>query len=175
MAMEKEVFKNQLDKNNYIDHLDKDIIQNSQIIDQTEKECNEISNLLQNVTMLGIYPEKEALIPLSKNVYIKGKIIHTGEHYVHKSAHPDSYVFLRTLSKTVDSLNNDIREKEKDIVNAKYSQCQLEERKKVLTGDQDVYQAENTNNIDNLPNKIISEKGVAVKVGDFYEIFEYET
>lgn len=170
--MEETILQNLLDKTNYIQHLDKDIQENSKIIEETQRECHEISSLLQDVMVLGNYPEKEALIPLSKNFYIKGKIIHTGEHYIHKTCHPDSYVYLRSINKTMECLNNDIREKEKDIMKAKYSQMQLEQRKQVLTGDQEMFPAES---IENLPNKIISDKGVAVKVGDFYEICEYET
>lgn len=174
--MDETVLKNLLDKTNYIQHLDKDILENTKIIDESEKECNEISRLIHDVTMLGNYPEKEALIPLSKKFYVKGKIVHTGEHYIHKSAQPDSYVFLRTLNKTIESLNSDIKEKEKDIEKAKHAQCQLEERKQILIGDQELFPTlEITDTTENLPNKIISDKGVAVKVGDFYEILEYET
>lgn len=51
---------------------------------------------------------------------------------------------------------------------------QLKERQDLLTGKQfeDDIVDEETND---LPEEIVSEKGVAVKVGGFYEIIEYES
>lgn len=158
-------------RNYYIDQLDKDILENIKIIEESEKEFNEINTLMQDIKLIGNYPEKEALIPLSKNFYMKGRLIHSGEYYVQKSAHPDSYVALKTYDQTLSSLNSDMKQKKKDIDKARYSQFQLEERRKVLVGDLDVTEKE-TN--DNLPEKIVSDNGIAVKVGDFYEILEYE-
>lgn len=51
---------------------------------------------------------------------------------------------------------------------------QLIERQDLLTGkkfEDDIIAEE----LNNLPEEIVSDKGVAVKVGGFYEIIEYES
>lgn len=159
------------DRRNFIELLESDISKNNEFIEHVEKECSEISKLSEDIKSLAIYPEQEALIPLTKNFYMKGKIVHTGESYIYKSAHPESYMFLRNSEQIVKMLENDVKVKEKEIMNAKNSQIQLEERKGILTGIETM-SLEKTS--DNFPNKIMSDKGVAVKVGEFYEILEFE-
>lgn len=50
--------------------------------------------------------------------------------------------------------------------------AQLEERQDLLTGKQ--FDDDDLIVDDDLPEEIVSDKGVAVKVGGFYEIIEYE-
>lgn len=169
--MAENILKILSDRSSFIDQIDKDLLENIKIIDQAEKECEEINNLMIGMKSLGVYPERDALIPLSKNFYVPGKIVHTGEYHVHKSAHPDSYILLKSSNETLKSLENDKKLKEKDIENAKYMQYQLEERKNLLTRDQCSSLIEMS---EELPSKIVSNQGIAVKMGDFYEIFEYE-
>lgn len=52
---------------------------------------------------------------------------------------------------------------------------QLAERQDLLTGRKFEDDIEEETEVNNLPEEIVSDKGVAVKVGGFYEIIEYES
>lgn len=170
--MEEDILKLFSDRSRYIDQLDKDIQKENECIKQIEIDHNRIKQLFSVIKVLGNYPEHDGLIPLTKLLYMKGSIKHTGEYHVHKAAHPNPFVFMKTLNQISEDFDNAIALKEKDIEKAKYSLYQLQERKDILCGhsNEDGLSLEDTD----LPEEIISDKGIAVKVGNFYEIFEYE-
>ncbi|KAJ8942508.1 hypothetical protein NQ314_010061 [Rhamnusium bicolor] len=145
------------DRSEFIVHLEQDICKNIQILEETKKELHTLTELIENIKTLGRYPEQTALIPLAKNIYMEGRIVHTGEFYIKKTASPESYK---------------IESKKNEIEKAEYAIYQLEERMKILNGDTGNILPEMKN--DNLPNEIKSEKGVAIKIGEFYEILEIE-
>ncbi|KAJ8921220.1 hypothetical protein NQ315_013692 [Exocentrus adspersus] len=159
-------------KNKFIGFLKEDADKNNRCLSELKEQRDKLQQTIANVKDLGKSPEHTALIPLAKNIYMKGKIVHTGEYYIKSSATPESYFVLKTLAQTIDSLEQKVQLKEKDIQNAEYNVSQLAERMKILTGigeNDGVLPAD-----EELPKEIKSEKGTAVKVGDFYEILEYE-
>ncbi|CAG9821456.1 unnamed protein product [Phaedon cochleariae] len=153
----------------FVGRLDEDIKQNDEIIEQITTSKKEIESLIDNLKSLKTYPEHESLIPLSKNIYMKGRIIHTGECYIRKLAHPDSFIILQSVDQTLKTLEDKANHRNDEIEKAEYAKFQLEERIKVLKGE-DSSEAETSE----MPMEIKSEKGVAIKVGDFYEILEVE-
>lgn len=152
----------------FITHLENDIAKNDKFIEDTTSQKGALEELVNNIKYLAVYPEHEALIPLSKNIYMKGKITHTGEYYIKNKAHPDSYYTLNTLDNTIKSLEKNVNMLENNIDKAEYAKYQLEERMTLLKGKS----SEEVD--DTLPKEIHSDKGVAVKVGEFYEILEFE-
>ncbi|KAJ8972855.1 hypothetical protein NQ317_010279 [Molorchus minor] len=96
----------------------------------------------------------------------------SGEYYVTKPAHPEPYVLLQSLEQTVHSLENKFKSKSEDLKNAEYAKYQLEERIRLLKGHASAQEL--SPETKDMPEKIKSEKGVALKVGEFYEILEFE-
>lgn len=156
-------------RNEFIEHLEEDITKNIRILEETKKENDKLKETIADVKYLGKYPEHTSLIPLGKNIYMKGKIVHTGEFYVKKTVSPESYMILKSLEQTLKGLEDEVKLKEKDIEKMEYANYQLKERKKILLGEMEEI-VEN----EELPKEIKSNKGVAVKVGEFYEILEFE-
>uniref|UniRef100_A0A6P7GG95 Uncharacterized protein LOC114337725 n=1 Tax=Diabrotica virgifera virgifera TaxID=50390 RepID=A0A6P7GG95_DIAVI len=157
------------ERDTYLQHLGEDINKYDKTIQTLTKEQETIDSLITNLQTLKTYPEQEALIPLGKNIYMKGRIVHTGEYFVKRIAHPDSIVMLQTADDTIKRLEEEKKTKEEDIDKAEYAKFQIEERIKILNGE-DSFQADKSD----MPKQIKSEKGVAVRVGDFYEILEFE-
>ncbi|KAG5875159.1 hypothetical protein JTB14_014287 [Gonioctena quinquepunctata] len=161
----------------YTAHLENDIVKTEQVLAETFEETKALEDLIENIKHLGRYPECESLIPLGKNILMKGNIIHTGEFYVKHNAHPDSFVVLKTLDQTLSSLETKVGSKKKDIDKVEYARLQLRERLKILRGDSNTDIGEGIVSGEpetDLPQEIESDKGVAVRVGEFYEILEFE-
>lgn len=81
---------------------------------------------------------------------------------------------LCTADQTIDRLNRKIEEHKKNMTLLDNQRIQLSERQELLTGkkfDDDVEDEEASD----LPKEIVSDKGIAVKVGGLYEIIEYES
>lgn len=170
-VMEINIFRTLEARSEFIGHLDEDIKRNNQILEDAKKQHHELGETIANIESLGKYPEHTSFIPLGKNIYVKGKIVHTGEYYVKKTASPRSYIILKSLEQTLTALQDELKSKDKDIEKIEYANYQLKERMKLLKGsdeDKDISQSED------LPNEIKSDKGVAVKIGEFYEILEFE-
>lgn len=71
-------------------------------------------------------------------------------------------------------MDRKIDEHNKDIILLENQRTQLTERQDLLTGkkfEDDIIEEET----DDLAEQIVSDKGVAVKVGGYYEIIEYES
>lgn len=189
--MDKNIFQILNAREEFLVHLNSDIEKNNQIIHDTIEESKRLETTIKTIESLKIYPEHEAFIPMSKNIFLKGKILHTGEYYIKKTADPNSYLILQTANQTLQSLKEQVKVKETEIEKANYAKYQLEERKAVLMGekfrddfdendaesghiydddDESVSSEEKTAQL----NNIFSDKGVAIRVGDYYEIFEYE-
>ncbi|XP_023311264.1 uncharacterized protein LOC111691946 [Anoplophora glabripennis] len=168
--MEEKIFQTLEARNEFIEHLEEDIRKNNQVLEDTKKEHRELQETVTNLECLGKYPEQTSFIPLGKNIYMKGKIVHTGECYVKKTASPESYIVLKSLEQTLNSLQDELKLKYRDIEKIEYSNYQLKERMKLLKGNED----EEISEVEQLPKEIKSDKGVAVKVGEFYEILEFE-
>lgn len=190
--MNEDIFKIINAREEFLGYLENDIEKNNKFIEHTIKESKDLETTVNTIESLKVYPEHEAFIPMSKNIFLKGRILHTGEYYTKKTAEPNSYVFLQTADQTLQSLKKQIKLKETDIEKAKYSLYQLEERKAILTGEkfgddfvvnetvgkedlQDSVKNVGTDSEDRQMDKIYSDKGVAIRVGDYYEIFEYES
>nr|CAH7756931.1 unnamed protein product [Callosobruchus chinensis] len=171
--MEKSIAEVLESRREFINHLEKDIQRNIKTIEAHRKEKENLEELTKNIRSLSVYPEKEALIPLSKNIFMKGRVVHTGEYYVKKKCHPEPLVVLQSVQQTLDSLGTKVKLKETDVNKAEYATHQLEERLRLLKGDDQDLDEEATK-ITALPEEIKSDRGVAIKVGNFYEILEFE-
>lgn len=169
--MAENILQNFKARNEYIEYLRRDITKNDAILEEAKKQNDELKERIIDLKSLGKYPEHTALIPLGKNIYMKGKIVHTGECYVKKNASPESYIVLKSLEQALKGLEDEIKQKEKDLENIEYANCQLIERKRLLIGGEE---EEKIVEDEDLPKEIKSDKGVAVKVGEFYEIVEFE-
>ncbi|KAG5860785.1 hypothetical protein JTB14_015363 [Gonioctena quinquepunctata] len=74
-------------------------------------------------------------------------------------------------------LETKVGSKKKDIDKVEYARLQLRERLKILRGDSNTDIGEGIVSGEpetDLPQEIESDKGVAVRVGEFYEILEFE-
>lgn len=80
-------------RNEFITHLQSDIKQNENIFSEAAKELENLQITCKSVKELGNYPEHKALIPLGKNIYMNGRIIHTGEYYIRKK-HIRNHIFV---------------------------------------------------------------------------------
>ncbi|CAH1112413.1 unnamed protein product [Psylliodes chrysocephalus] len=167
--MQKNVAEFLNERENFLGHLQTDINNYDQSIQHLTKEKEELEKLISNLKSLKTYPEHESLIPLGKNIYMKGRLVHTGEFYVKRNAHPDPMVILQTSDQVIESLENEFKSKEEDIDKTEYAKFQIEERIKVLKGEDTLQATDN-----DLPKEIKSDKGVAIRMGDYYEILEYE-
>ncbi|XP_045467239.1 unconventional prefoldin RPB5 interactor-like [Harmonia axyridis] len=145
--------------------LEEEIGKNKEIIKNKTGEIDKISETISNIKLLGDKPEWDSLIPLGKRIYIPGKIVHTGEYFLEKKSYPYSYSVLTTLQKTIDILKEKKERNEEHLDRYLEIEKQLQERIEYLVGrDGD----------SDFPDNIVSDKGVAVRVGDVYEILEYE-
>ncbi|XP_056640856.1 uncharacterized protein LOC130447842 [Diorhabda sublineata] len=156
------------EREDFLHHLNNDINKYDQNIQELTKEQENLDTLITNLKSLKTYPEHEALIPLGKNIYMKGKIVHTGEFYIKKTAYPNPLVLLQSADRTISCLEEEKKDKENEIDKAEYAKFQIEERVRLLKGE------ETFNDNSDLPKEIKSNKGVAVRVGDYYEILEFE-
>ncbi|KAJ3651735.1 hypothetical protein Zmor_017753 [Zophobas morio] len=154
-------------RSNFIKHLNDDLVKNDEIIESTASRLNDLKITTANVQELGKKVEHPALIPLGKKIYVNGTIVHTGEYFLDKLAFPDSYTTLETLDDTIRHLENKIKIQSELLQKSEDAKTQLDERIALITGgtsDED----------DASPKQIVTDKGVAVKVGEFYEILEFE-
>ncbi|XP_057657630.1 uncharacterized protein LOC130894701 [Diorhabda carinulata] len=156
------------EREDFLHHLNNDINKYDQNIQELTKEQENLDTLITNLKSLKTYPEHEALIPLGKNIYMKGKIVHTGEFYIKKTAYPNPLVLLQSADRTISCFEEEKKDKENEIDKAEYAKFQIEERIRLLKGE------ETFNDNSDLPKEIKSNRGVAVRVGDYYEILEFE-
>ncbi|CAG9767880.1 unnamed protein product [Ceutorhynchus assimilis] len=172
-------------KTEFLTLLEQDIDKNKIIHSQIEEKIKSLEKTRENIKSLHQQPEHIALIPLCKKLYVPGTLVHTGEYMVTKKAHPNSYSVLKTLEQTVKDLDEQILEQRGLFEKGSLAVSQLVDRKKLLLGEQDedviveklIVNDEEyhlAEEVAKMPNEIKSDKGVAVKVGQFFEIFEYE-
>lgn len=154
----------------YSSHLQNDIIKNEVHAEQVNKEIENIKNTIQHIESLSQQPQWTGLIPMGKRIYMKGSIVHTGEYLIEKQGYPSNYSYLATKVQAVESLKNTLKDLEHEETQFNEMIKQLNERMSLLNTNTSI---ESENNLD-LPEEIIADKGVAIKVGDFYEIIEYE-
>ncbi|XP_030764322.1 uncharacterized protein LOC115888682 [Sitophilus oryzae] len=169
----------------FLNLLDQDIDKNSALTEDIQKKIESLEETKRNITELGKEPEHFALIPLCKRLFMPGQIVHTGEYLIRYDAHPYSYSALRTKDQTIKHLDAQINSQQELLKKSELSVFQLEERKKILIGQnnedfisgqvlEDAEYESISMEVANMPKEIQSDKGVAVKVGNYYEIFEYE-
>ncbi|RZC42975.1 hypothetical protein BDFB_009604 [Asbolus verrucosus] len=151
----------------FIKHLSDDLVKNDKIIEEAAASISDLKITSTNVEILGKKVEHTSLIPLGKNIYVNGVIKHTGEYFIDKVAFPESYSVLETLDGTLQLLENKIKKQSKLLKESENAKAQIEERIKLLKGEKE--EEEN-----DLPKEIVSDKGIAVKVGQLYEIVEFE-
>lgn len=170
----------------FLSLLDKDIDQNESLHEDIQKHLKSLEESREHIKDLSKQPEHTALIPLCKRLYMPGTIVHTGEYMVTKKAYPQSYSVLKTLDQTVKDLDERINAQRNQLEKSELAVSQLLDRKKLLLGekdedliserkfaDDDEYQPLPME-VAGMPNEIRSDKGVAVKVGGFFDILEYE-
>jgi prefoldin subunit 5 len=153
-------------RSQFLKHLRDDLAKNEQTTEEAIAQLEKLRSTVVNVKTLGEKVEHPSLIPLGKNIYVNATIKHTGEYFMDKLAFPESYSVLETLDKTVTLLEDKIKKQSQQLEKNEAAKVQVEERIKLFEGDEI---DDNTG-----PEKIFSDKGVAVKVGDFYEIVEFE-
>lgn len=170
----------------FLSLLDQDIDRNQSLHSQIEDNIQSLEKSRQNIVELSQQPERTSLIPLCKRLYMPGSIVHTGEYLVTKQTHPTSYHVLKTRDQTIKELESQILEQRRLLEKAQLSVSQLSDRKKLLLGekdedfiteqqlaaDEEFYPL--SEEVAAMPNEIRSEKGVAMKVGGFFDILEYE-
>ncbi|KAL3270845.1 hypothetical protein HHI36_021363 [Cryptolaemus montrouzieri] len=167
--MNENVLKTISDRNEFVQHLQNDLSKNEE--NQTEKkvQIEKLTETIKNLKFLGSQPEWDSIIPLGKRIYIPGKIIHTGEYLLEKKSYPYSFNVLATIEQTVDCLEEKKEVCEEHLEKYGDIERQLKERMELLGGIDG-----KSDNVCDLPEKIMSDKGVAVRVGEFYEILEFE-
>lgn len=170
----------------FLSLLDQDIGRNQSLLSQIEDNIQSLEKSRQNIVELSQQPERTSLIPLCKRLYMPGSIVHTGEYLVTKKTHPTSYHVLKTQDQTIKDLESQILEQRGVLEKAQLATSQLGDRKKLLLGEKDEdfimeqqFAADEefyplSEEVAAMPNEIRSEKGVAMKVGGFFEIVEYE-
>ncbi|KAF7283513.1 hypothetical protein GWI33_000349 [Rhynchophorus ferrugineus] len=182
--MNEEIEKLLSNRISFLSILNQDIDTYENIFKNINNDIISLELTKQHIQELGNQPEHSALIPLCKKLYIPGKILHTGEFLTENQAHPNNYLILKTLHQTVKGIDDRINRQRQLLEKAELSVFQLEERKKLLLGGkdgdltQDQLLEEDIESLSKevalMPKEIKSDKGVAIKVGHFYEILEYE-
>ncbi|KAH1018308.1 hypothetical protein HUJ05_006105 [Dendroctonus ponderosae] len=174
-------------RSDFLSFLDKDIAKNVQLQAEIEATLKSLKGTREQVKELSKQPEHTALIPLCKKLYMPGVVVHTGEYLVTRTAYPHSYSVLKTLDQTVSHLEGLTIDQRDQLQKAELAVAQLTERKKLLLGqrDEDIVAEQQfaddleyqslAEEVSEMPNEIRSEKGVAVKVGAFFEILEYDS
>lgn len=163
--MNVDIEKTLSDRSEFKALIEEDVAKNTENLENTAKEIDKLSSAIENVKLLGEKPEWDGIIPLCKRLYIPGKIVHTGEYFLEKKSHPYSFSVLTTKDKTLEILESKKELYKEYMEKYKEIERQLEERIELLGGKGGVSDA---------PDKIESDRGIAVKVGEFYEIIEYE-
>lgn len=139
-----------------------------------KKEFSKYEDMIENIETLSEQPRWSSLIQVSKRVYFPGTVKHTGEYMLEMQGHPSSYQVLLTSAQTVDHLQEKLSEQKKRIQLLENVRVQLDQRAELLTGSQSKQEVGDSSAKDSLPEEIVSDKGVALRVGEFYEIVEYE-
>lgn len=139
-----------------------------------KKEFSKYEDMIENIETLSEQPRWSSLIQVSKRVYFPGTVKHTGEYMLEMQGHPSSYQVLLTSAQTVDHLQEKLSEQKKRIQLLENVRVQLDQRAELLTGSQSKQEVGDSTAKDSLPEEIVSDKGVALRVGEFYEIVEYE-
>ncbi|EFA04900.1 hypothetical protein TcasGA2_TC014964 [Tribolium castaneum] len=152
-------------RSQFIKHLREDLAKTEQTIFSVTNQLDELKLTSENVRTLGKKVEHQSLIPLGANIYVNGLITHTGEYFLDKVAFPESYSVVETLDNTIKLLETRIKTQSELLKKGEDSRTQISERIRLL---------EDGDGNDDLPKEIVSDRGVALKVGDYYEIVEFE-
>ncbi|KAK9875997.1 hypothetical protein WA026_011098 [Henosepilachna vigintioctopunctata] len=163
--MNENISKTLSDRREFISLLENELAKNEISQKEKEKEIESLTETINHVKLLGTEPQWDAMIPLGKLIYIPGKIVHTGEYLLEKKSYPYSFETLSTSQQTVDCLEQKKNVCEEQLEKFSEIDKQLKERLEHLDCKDNVY---------NLPDQIVCDKGVAVRVGEFYEILEFE-
>ncbi|XP_049824810.1 uncharacterized protein LOC126265932 [Aethina tumida] len=166
------------DRTSYLTRLNDDITSNEALLEQCTKNIAQLELNKASVNQLSEYPEHEALIPLGKNIFMPGRLIHTGEFEVRVDAEPYSYQVLKSWKQTMQGIDERIKQQKKVLKDVETVINQIQERKNVILGLESESQLLKDElpvaDLSGMPLSIESDKGVAVKVGNYFEIIEYE-
>ncbi|KAL1489445.1 hypothetical protein ABEB36_014338 [Hypothenemus hampei] len=173
------------ERTKFLSLLNQDIVRNEALHEDFKKDLRSLEKTKENIQELSKQPQHSALIPLCKRLFMQGTIMHTGEYLVSKRAYPNSFITLKTIQQTVNDIEARIKQQRDLLGKTELAVVQLTDRKKLLLGekDEDIVSEQTFAKDDDfetsvevalMPNEIRSEKGIAVKLGKFYEIFEYE-
>ncbi|GJQ77425.1 hypothetical protein Trydic_g20823 [Trypoxylus dichotomus] len=135
-------------------------------IQQVEKKCGEIKDTMDNIKILCKHAQAKGIVKVAPRAYITTTIKHTGEYNVEMNP---EYQCTLTKEQTLEFLEEQLMEQHGILENYKVQKEQLTKRLS--------FNAEETNDIPDtaeMPDKIITEKGIAFKQGPFYEIMEVE-
>lgn len=173
-------------RSDFLSFIDKDIAKHVRLQAEIEGTIKSLNGTREQIKELSKQSEHQALIPLGKKLYMPGTVVHTGEYLVTRTAYPSSYSVLKTLDQTVSYLEDLAIDQKDQLEKAELAVTQLTERKRLLLGQrggdmgavqqitQDLEDQRLAEEVSEMPNEIRSEKGVAVKVGDYFEIMEYD-
>lgn len=139
---------------------------NIETIQQKQKEitekCEQIDEIISTIKELTKHARYTAYVSLTPLCKINATIKHTGEYNVKFN---ENYQCTMTADQTIEYLDK----KRKDLkIDRDIYEGQLIQLMKRLNIEEDVLSLE----MEDMPDKIYSEKGVAVKDGMFYEIIE---
>lgn len=135
-------------------------------VQREEKKRLEIEDTIENVKILSRHAQAQAFVKICPRAYISATIKHTGEYNVEVNS---EYQCTLTKDQTVEFLEEQLMEQNGILENYRIQKEQLEKR---LSFNSEEDELPDTRN---MPEKIVTEKGIAFKQGPLYEIVEIET
>lgn len=135
-------------------------------IEQVQNKKQEIEQTMYNINTLSQHAQAEACIKICPRAYIPAIIKHTGEYNVEVNS---EYQCTLTKDQTIEYLKEQLSEQSGILENYRIQKEQL--TKRLGFNETEVDDIPDT---ENMPDKIITEKGIAFKQGNFYEIMEIE-
>lgn len=138
---------------------------------EAKQKCKTIDETISTIQTLSQDARRAGYIKLSPLCHIYATIKHTGEYNVHFN---DNYKSVLTAKQTIDYLERKKKDIEFDLEIYENQVSQLTKRLNI----EDLFAIPDEEmpapNLEDMPEQITSDLGVAMKKGGFYEILEVD-
>lgn len=135
-------------------------------IEQIEKKQTEIQNTIDSINTLSKHAQAQSLIKICPRAYVMATVKHTGEYNVEMNS---DYQCTLTKDQTVEFLEEQLAEQNGILTNYIIQKEQLTKRLGF-----NVDEIDDIPDTRDMPEKIVTDKGIAFKQGPYYEIMEVE-
>ena len=153
-------------KQNFISIAQKDLLDIESDIKKALGERDLLTAAILNIETISEHAQYKSYIQITQKAYMEAFIKHTGEYHININ---DNHHCILTKSQTIDYLQRKIDKVNKYFENLNFNKEQINARLNIYFNG-----CEEKEYLNNMPDVIPSEKGMAFKQGSSYEIIEID-